>query len=438
MRRLAALLVPALLLTGCLAATEGEPEAVAREGPLPAASWEAVKAALAGVPCEAAVVGADTSENLKVLGLDPLDDYGAADHGEMAFHTKDNRTLAAVARYSAGGFDLVDVTDPLAPKHLMTWDPEDGDYGLDLKFTADGATLVLAGAEQIRLVDLRDPLAPRQESTFPLDAPQAHLLTVFPVDGVEYVAASKGENRDLSIFRIVGEPGNRTLERVARPALTPLGDTERNDLVRSHDTWFEVDPETGTPLLWVANVWWGILGLDVTDPANPKEVTRMANLDPFQGYVHSVQVTHLEGRRLVVSVQEYGTGALKVYDATDLKAPHLVALWNLDIPTMPQHNLQVVGQYAYVAHFADGLFVFDLTQAGNGPAPTRLSPVAHLAPEGDPPLDAFRYSMFAQYFGPRDVVIRDGILWVSETTMGLRTVGFGCLTPGDVAQRSSG
>jgi hypothetical protein len=174
----------------------------------------------------------------------------------------------------------------------------------------------------------------------------------------------------------------------------------------------------------------------VSDPADPVVVSRMPNLDPFQSYVHSIQVAHLDGRRLVVTTSEYGYGALRVYDATDLAAPRLAGVWTRDVPLMPLHNLQVVADRAYVAALHAGLFAFNLSQLPDLPVPTRLEPAAHLAPEGDG--GPGTPTGFGSYYGPRDVIVRDGVLWVTETTMGLRSVADGCLAMGDASLRSTG
>lgn len=426
MRRLAAILLAATA-AGCLSTPGADLDAAKLEAPL----WEAVRARIGPLPCEA-TVGEGTSDNLVELALDPLDDAGEGSHGELAV----SGTLAAIARYQTGGFDLVDITDPLAPRQLAAWDPEEADRSLDVKFSPDGATLLVGGDRAITLVDVREPAAPKVESVYRLAKPQAHMLTVFEVDGASYVAAAKGEGYDLAIYRIAGEAGARTLEPVAKPRLTRLGETTGEDLLRSHDAWFAIDVMLQKPVLWVANVWDGIVALDVSDPAAPQVISRIAPLDPYQGYTHTVQATFVDGRRLVVAVQEVGANALKVYDATDLEEPTLVALWHVPVVAKPQHNLQLVGAHAFVAHYDEGTYVLDLAEAGAGPFPTRLAPIARLAAiEGtasapSAPQDAFR--------GTWDVVVHNGLLLTSEIAHGLRVTGFGCLEAGEAALSSTG
>jgi hypothetical protein len=303
-----------------------------------------------------------------------------------------------------------------------------------VKFTSDGASLLVANPERIHLVDVRNASAPTLESSFQLEEPGAHMLTPFHVGGSEYVAALKGEGKDLSIFRVDGAPGARSLTRVSQPLLTPLSILPaRDERVRSHDAWFEVDPETGTPILWVANVWYGVLALDVSDPAAPRTIATIPHADALLGYTHTVRVAHVDGKRLVVAGTEYGVGALKVWDATDLASPKLVATWTLG--TNPPHNFQVVGSRAYVTYFEHGFFVVDLSKAAAGKLPL----LAHFPPTGafaGKPREPGNF--FSDYFGPVDIALKDGVLWIGEETEGFTSLAYGCLAPGDAAATSRG
>lgn len=414
----------ALLAAGCVTPDGETPGAAA--APAAQARWDAVLAQTQDLPCEGA---GSPSSNLRVLSHDPMGD--PAIHRELDHDP--HRPLLASARYVEGAVDLIDVADPLAPRVLATWAATEDDLALDVKFTSDGQSLVVAGDEHVWLVDVRDPAAPAQESVLKLATATAHMVTPFVVDGVEYVAASKGEGGDLTLLRMNGAPGGRTLTRVAQPALTPLSILPgRPDLVRSHDTWFEVDPETGAPILWVANVWFGALALDVRDPAHPRTLATLPHADAAVGYSHTVRVAHLDGKRLVVVGTEYGYGALKVWDATDLAAPRLVATWSLggDAP----HNFQVVGTRAYVTYFEHGFYVLDLANATKGQLPI----LAHVPATGTfkgphPPTN-----LLNAYYGPVDVVVKDGVLWVGEETEGLTALAYGCLRPGDAAATSIG
>lgn len=418
---LAPAVVLALALVGCVAPGAVQPAGV----PDAAAVVSALQAELAGVPCD------DPAKALKVLANDRLEMEPGAGHGELAIADSfdGTRVIAAIARYNKGGVDLVDVTDPLHPKQLSWWEPEkDANRALDVKFSSDNATLVIGSDLAIRLLDVRDPSAPKFESELKLARTQAHMVVVFPMNGQDHVAALKGEGRDLEIFKMEGAPGARTLVKESALALTVAGEATGQDLLTSHDAWFTIDPITKKPWLYVASSWDGVAIVDVSDPAKPKLVAKWPNADAYQGYTHTVQAFVKESKRFVVAVQEVGANALKVWDATDLTLPpKLVALWQVDAtdPASMQHNLNLVGTRAYVAHYGEGVFVFDLSKLGASAAgaPTMIAPSAHLA---------------AGEGGSWDVVVRDGVAFTSEIGQGLRVVGHGCLTPGDLAASSTG
>ncbi|HUR68538.1 MAG TPA: hypothetical protein VM370_04770 [Candidatus Thermoplasmatota archaeon] len=407
-------LLALLLAAGCITPSMETPSAVLD----PATIWPAVQAAVAELPC-------DTDGSVGVLAADPLALDPGDGNGELALATSfdGTRTIAAVARYHRGGVDLVDVTDPLHPRQLSSWEPEkDGMRALDVKFSSDNATLVIGSDLSIRLLDVRDPSAPRLESELKLSRTQAHMVVVFPISKQDYVAALKGEGHDLEIFTLAGEPGARTLELASTLTLTHAGEPTGQDLLTSHDAWFTIDPLLQKPVLYVASSWDGVAVVDVSDPTRPAILGKIPNLDPYQGYTHTVQAFVRDGTRYVVAVQEVGANALKVWDATDFATPRLVAFWHVQNPTSMQHNLNLVGERAYVAHYGEGLFVFDLSKVG-GMLPQRIEPAAHQASgEG----------------GTWDVVVRDGVLYTSEIGEGLRVLGDGCLTPGDGAMSSTG
>ncbi|HUR61153.1 MAG TPA: hypothetical protein VM286_02150 [Candidatus Thermoplasmatota archaeon] len=422
------LVVAMLLLSGCVSADPPlkgtETAAAPTPQPMPA------------LPC-AADATSGLSKSLQVLATETFD-KDPVERAELDVQVVAGRTLMAVGRAASGGIDMLDVTDARHPLWLSSFDPEETDIQRDVKFTPDGTGLVLGGDETLRILDIRNVTQPAVEHEYKLEAGAAHMVAVWEVKGATYVSISKAEGADIAIFGLTGDAGHRSLARLAHPATTPLGDAPREQAepLRAHDTWFEVDPD-GTPLLWVANVWWGVVVFDVSDPAHPVQKARILPSDPLLGYVHQAQVAHLDGRRLVVGGQEYGTGVLKVWDATDLANPKYIAYSNSDVITTAFHNLQVVGRYVYATHFDEGLFVFDLGALGTPAAPVEMPVFAHAPPEGRRTDTRVPVGLLQSYFGTRDVALQDGILWTSEATFGIRSLAFGC-TAGDATATSTG
>lgn len=432
-KRWALLLALGPLAAGCLSA---QPEAVL--GPAGVDLAGAVRALVGELPCEAEV-GPETSANVAQLASQPLDRNGFVGAGELWLQGE----RAYVARYGTGGFSIVSLADPLHPVELGAWDPVETDRGLDVKALPDGSAVLVGGDAGIRVVDVRDPPNPVLEHEERFARPQAHMLTVFRVGGQDYVAAAKGDRQDLPIWRVAGGPGAHTLELVASPRLntlerfTPLWGP--HDLLRTHDAFFYDDPLAG-PTLWVANVWDGIVALDVRDPSQPREVARIPNLKPQ--YTHTVQTIVLDDggapRRVTVSVSEIGYNTLNVFDTTELDDPRLLAEWHVGDPRKPQHNLQIVPPYLYVAHYDEGVFVFELRDLLDGGG---MAPMARLAAQGgeiprQQSPTSMAFDLLASFEGTWDVGLRDGLLYATDGA--LRVAAFGCVAPGEPAHTSAG
>ena len=418
--RPAALLLPFLLLAGCVGLAPADVEPAAAD-PL-----AAVRALLADVPCEADV-GEGTSENLLPLSLTPLPE---SDHAEL----DGQGPYLLAARHSAGGFGVLDPSDPAAPALVGTYLSE-GTRALDVKWLPLGDAAVVGVDEGVELVDLRDPAQPVLLSTWRfadagLPFTEAHMVDAHLVGGKEWVFVAPASDSGVYVLERVGD----ALEYRAsyqHPLLKggPIG---------PHDMTVLDDELLGKPVLYVANGFEGWLAADVSDPASPKHLGGMVNADPAQGYLHTIQAEKVGDRRLVATVSEVGVNAVKVWDATDLARPVLLAEWFSDParPVLPNHNLQLLHGMLYVAHYGQGVYVFDLATRGATPyaGTLEMRPVARFVPEG-----ATQAANPALAFvDVWDVVVVDGVLYASDQEDGVHAVGFGCLAPGDAAQRSRG
>ncbi|HEX2022476.1 MAG TPA: hypothetical protein VHH36_07170, partial [Candidatus Thermoplasmatota archaeon] len=154
--------------------------------------------------------------------------------------------------------------------------------------------------------------------------------------------------------------------------------------------------------------------------------------EPGAGYTHQVRVGFYGDRRVVVTMSEAGLNTLKVYDATRLEAPVLLGRWNADParPHVPQHNIQLLGETLFMAHYTEGLYVFNLTKVVHGPplaGTLDLRPSAHWAvEEPEPPTELG----FANVW---EALVIDGVIHVGDITHGLTAIGYGCMPAGDPA-----
>lgn len=428
----AILFVP--LVSGCLgnANLASNESATAPVAPLAAR----IHALVGDVPCSNdAPIAYDTdTDNLRLVHHVGLDTYAYGGVGE-AWLTDDR---AYVARYATGGAAIVDISDPAAPIELSVWDPSDGRRALDIKLTSDGTGLLIGHDNGIDILDIRHDAEPVLEHSHPMTEGSAHMMTVMSLDGIDHVSATGGEGHDMPIYRIDGAPGNRSLTLVASPVIgtvpTLTGTWHTPPLHRPHDAFFHHDPLLDLPVLWVAAPFIGLIAYDMTDPAAPDEIARIPNIKPQ--YTHTVQTIIQDDTRITISISEVGYNTMKVFDTTDLDAPVLLAEWSITEAVRPQHNLQIVPPYVYVAHYAEGVFVFALDDLLSG----RTEPVAHAKAiskaesTGNGAVDALGATGLVD--GVWDVGLRNGLLYVTDG--GLRVFTFGCLTPGDPTQSSIG
>ena len=394
------------------------------------------------LPCAAPTVDAfTTSANIHLAGVSP--GLGRS-IGEM-HRVRDDVWITARYRENTGGFDLWDMSAPAAPVHLagynQTWTGTK--LSLDVKATTDGATALIGQYHGIELVDIREPASPVFEGryAFPkvggqnLPNNMAHMMTVFPIDGEDYVFVATQWNYGVYILKVVGDPGSRTLQDVTvyMPFKNPV-------LLGQHDTYVAEDPVLGVPVLYVADGFAGWAAADVSDPANPVPLASVPEVSLYQGYTHSVQVAWIDGRRIVTTISEVGHNSMKVYDATDFSDVFMIGEWTWN-PTNPkdsaeeEHNIQIVDGKIVMAHKWQGVFIFDLaalvaaTPRGTLVLPEPLNawaPIAHWQPPAMTP----RVKVW-------DVVVQDGLIYAGDygdagqaSYYGVYTLQFGCWEPG--------
>lgn len=435
------LAVAALLLAaGCVAPAAIEPASVAVVDA--AAVTQKLREALGELPCEVDAVGAETSENLLEIANVA---YDGSVHGEI--DARGDWLLAA--RYQGGGFEVVNVADPLQPTLAAFYQSEE-ENAQDVKWMPDNRTAVVGVNLKILLVDvgpvidaaatmspadiLEANITPQllAEWEYPLSGtPQEitanmHMLTTARIGADDIVFVAPNTDTGFWALKIV----DGQFELLGNWG-APLG----GSFLGPHDMSLVWDELLEKPVLYVANGFEGWMAWDVSDPAAPVQLGFMLNLDPAPvSYTHTALGTVLDGRRLVVTIAEVGVNMMKVYDATNFAAPILLGVWWADKtePGNAQHNIQIVDGRLYMAHYAQGVFVFDLAQVGAEPlaGASMMSPIAHYAP---PEAGESGALVFSNVW---DVIVHRGLLYVNDMSRGTAVVGFGCLVPEDPAATS--
>lgn len=418
-------LAVALLAAGCVS-QPGELDAASANGAGAAdpAVWDAIRALVGDAPCDAEMSMGETTDNLVTLGRfeTPEGDVGEIDvRGD----------LAIFSRHQMGGLYVADLSDPREMPILGTL-VQEGATAYDLKFLPGIDAAVIGGGEgKLYVVDLTDPSNPMLASEADV-ATQAHMVQPAVVDNVTYVyVASQTNNMPVFVYQLDGYE----LELVGSFgtfAGTPLGGVVESGPLGNHDITIVEDELAGETLLYVADGVLGWSAWSLADPLAPTRVGGSLGQELGAGYVHTIRVGFFDGTRVVVTMQEVGQNTLKVYDATDLNAPVLLARWNADAtrPTIPQHNIQLLGPWLFMGHYTEGFFVFNLTEVIAGPpvvGTLSLAPMAHWAVEEPAEPDVLG---FANVW---DVSVRRGVVYASDLTGKVTSVAFSCLPLGDEA-----
>ena len=98
---------------------------------------------------------------------------------------------------------------------------------------------------------------------------------------------------------------------------------------------------------------------NLTDKAAPALMARVTV--PNAGYVHNIWPTD-DGLR-ALTTEETADKTVKVWDLADLENPTLTGEWLGD--SRLAHNAHVQGDYAFLSHYASGLYVLDISDPEN-------------------------------------------------------------------------
>lgn len=465
---LLALLVVSTALGGCLGieAKSNDPQ-----GPLvpstpapekPAINYTAVKALVGNLTCQAADVNlAQTSSNVKhvksVNYVTSTQIDAAAITGEI-----DANANGTVVSQSKGygsiqrGYENVNATDPIrskfegsgfVPRPSGYYSILDPDYytnlanqyaapTFDVKYTSDGLNALVGLKDRVAVADTTKPLNPQvpsggrgyyyfgypPELTLPANFGEAHRIATLKIGEYHYFFVAPGAaGTSLLAGRVLGTG------TYARPELVKVWPTGEGavDLFATRDAG-------GQALLYVANGVRGIAVYNVDDPAVPQLLTKIipptetpgADLKPAA--YSTVGATWLQGRRLLALGAETGSGEIRVFNITQLNRPELVGTWSADgkLGTATL-KLQIVNNTLLAAAGPLGIVGFDLTKAQGGAMPVALHYTIPTPPDGRAPT-------------ARDLVVRNGLLFIGDDSNGIHMAALGCFPIGDARFQSLG
>ncbi|MCH8873656.1 choice-of-anchor B family protein, partial [candidate division KSB1 bacterium] len=106
--------------------------------------------------------------------------------------------------------------------------------------------------------------------------------------------------------------------------------------------------------------------LDVSDKSNPTQIVAIPF--PDGNAVHNAWTT--EDGKYIMTTQEASGKTVKMWDIQDLSNPNIVGEY-LASPTILAHNTHILGNYAYISHYQDGVRIVDISD------PTHLVEVGY-------------------------------------------------------------
>jgi hypothetical protein len=295
----------------------------------------------------------------RVEGLPSILDVKSSDDCQWLFVGNDAQgsiQLPTGQRTATGGFYVVDVSDKTKPNLVssLAVGPRRGPHMVYYHQMSDGRELVFGANADVSINEFDRATGTLRE----LSRYQADLVTAF--------------NRDPEVFDVYYQG-------------------------YAHDMVAANDPASGDTVMYVANWDAGLRVVDLADPSNPVELGGWNEFpEGHEGNIHTVATDVIGGRSITVGAVEvgfavvggvhYATGTdrsiLYVWDTTDPGDIRMLGFWEnpagefagrdqavFGEEISSTHNLQLEQGRVYLAHYAMGVFVLDVstTSAQEGP-----------------------------------------------------------------------
>ena len=273
---------------------------------------------------------------------------GGSTYADVWGYTAPDGTEYALLAVRAGGLSVLDVSAaPAAPPVEVAFVATAAADAKDVKVYGHHAYVVHETAP-VAIVDLSAPRQPVVVGTLDVQPGVAQgggHNVVIARDHLWVVGGRTQANAGVRVYSL------------ADPTAPSLVGTFRPDHLAVpyyHD--FEVRGGIG----YGAAIYGG--GVDVLDVSDPSAITRLAgaSLDYPGAGAHNTCTTE-DGRTVYVG-DEIGTSGhwMRIFDVSDVQDPELVGEIIVD-RAATVHNCYVRGARLYVAHYTEGLRVFDIT-----------------------------------------------------------------------------
>lgn len=325
---------------------------------------------------------------------------GGATPWPAAF-TADVRVRGGVAYVARGtdGVRIVDVSDPAVPADLGYFAAESDNFN-ELKVVEDAGgspyLLVASAAAGVYVVDVSDPAAPAQVARIaPNGEPDhgIHTLYTETIDATTYAYLADGFTDQLFVYDVT-DPVNPV----------DVGTyTIGNEDYGIHAV-FAVDGRA-----YIQATVGGMIVVDLLpDPSAGAVVGQYQKPDL---YAHQAWVTTTTGGRTVAAYGDEGYGAhLEIIDVDETSGEFMTRIGEIALRDQVSiHDVMALGDRVYVAHYQDGLRIFDISD------PTAPAQAAHFN-TWDP---ATAPGAIFEGASGLDIDVDSGLIYLTDSPRGL-------------------
>lgn len=252
----------------------------------------------------------------------------------------------------------------------------------------------------VDLVDVSDPAAPKLVDSYTSAPSGAHTAKVEQYGNEYYVfIASYGFSyasrlaSQVEILSLESTPLGLKMQPAARFQASQLSGNDGEERVFVHDMFVDPHPD-GRRLMYVSYWDGGVVIADVSDPTNPTEVTTWKDFDISEfGNIHFARpIGVIDGKHITYAAPEFGSaahaGEAYILDTTTPETPVLLGKWTL--PGNPindagyrfsPHNFDPRGTEIVYSHYHGGIWVLDFADPTDPVVKAYAMPAM---PEGTP------------------------------------------------------
>lgn len=328
--------------------------------------------AMSNVPCAGGMAGGYACSNVDLAAVLPHANMGGSTGGNDIWGWTDSTSGVEYALVGQiEGVSFVDLSDPMNPVYIGTLPGHNGASSSwrDVKVYNDHAFIVSeAGGQGVQVFDLTELATAVPPATFSNTAhydgvSSSHNIAINEDSGYAYAIGASGGSQS-------GCSGGLHMIDISTPT-SPVfagcfsADGYTHDVQCVNYSGPDAD-YAGAEICMAANED-TLTVVDVSDKGNPVQVDRVGYTG--SGYSHQGWFTEDQAYFLLDDeLDETGNGhntRTYIWDVNDLDNISLINGWD-SANTSSDHNLYILGNYAFMSNYASGTRIMDLTNVAGG------------------------------------------------------------------------